>query len=109
MNLIILFVIAFIQNMVFTWVSRSRNSGNVNKHMIASICSNLIWFICNFFILFPEILKTVQEGSILDRVLVLIIYTIATSLGSVVMMKVNLGHWYIPFLTENGKDKVGER
>lgn len=110
LNYIFLFGIAFIQNMAFTWVSRSRQSGNPSKHAIAAIFSNSIWFVCNFFILFPEILRAVAEGTIWDRVILMVIYVAATVLGSVTMMKINLGHWYVPFLTEKkDKDKVGAR
>ena len=104
-----LFVIAFIQNMAFTFVSRSRQSGNPGRHAIAAVFSNSIWFVCNFFILFPEILKSINEGDIWDKLLLMLIYVAATVSGSVVMMKINLGHWYIPFLTEKGKDQVGKR
>lgn len=110
LNYIFLFAIAFIQNMAFTWVSRSRQSGNPRKHAIAAIFSNSIWFVCNFFILFPEILRAVAEGNLWDRLILMVIYVAATVSGSVVMMKINLGHWYVPFLTEKkDKDKVGGR
>jgi hypothetical protein len=107
---IYLFFVAFIQNMAFTWVSRSRQSGNPKKHAVAATFSNSIWFVCNFFILFPVILKTIAEGDMLSKLVLMLVYVSATVLGSVVMMKINLGHWYVPFLTEKkDKDKVGSR
>ena len=109
MNYLFLFFISFIQNMAFTWTSRSRNSGNPKKHFFAAICSNGIWFVCNFFILFPEVLKTLENGDFGQRIIVMLIYIMGTTLGSVVMMKINLGHWYVPFLTESEKSKVGSR
>lgn len=109
MNYIFLFVVSLIQNMAFTWVSRSRNSGDPLKHSIASIFSNGIWFLCNYFILFPEVMKSVMEGDMWDRIIIGVIYIASTTLGSVIMMKINLGHWYVPFLTEEGKSKVGEK
>lgn len=118
-TLIMLFVVAFIQNMFFTFTSRSRNSGDPNKHFKAAIGSNGIWFVCNYFILFPEMFKIVEEGQLLMKLTVLIIYVIATALGSVFMMKINLGHYSISkfFLLkmlhnvfhERGKGKVGQR
>lgn len=109
MNLIFLFIVSFFQNMAFTWVSRSRNSGDPKKHFVAATLSNSIWFLCNFFIIFPEILDTVSSGNTMNKFLVMIVYVLGTTLGSVTMMKINLGHWYIPFLTELDKSKVGER
>lgn len=38
-------VLAFIQNISFTIVSRSRNRGNKKYHMIAALFSNSIWFL----------------------------------------------------------------
>lgn len=111
LNLLLLFIVAFIQNAVFTFVSRSRNSGNPNKHFYAAIASNGIWFVCNFFLLFPEMLKIAETGSFWQRLILLFIYVIPTSLGSVFMMKINLGHIPMPkilsFLVESGKSKVG--
>ena len=106
-NYLFLFVVSFVQNMAFTWVSRSRNLADVWKHSIASIFSNGIWFVCNYFILFPEVMKTVIEGSLWERIIIGLIYISSTTLGSVVMMKINLGHWNVLFLTEKGKSKVG--
>lgn len=100
---------SFLQNMAFTWVSRSRNGGDPPKHFVASIFSNGVWFVINYFILFPEIMELVKTGNIWMRIAICTVYILGTALGSVVMMKINLGHWYIPFLTESGKSKVGSR
>lgn len=110
MSYVFLFVVAFVQNMAFTWVSRSRQSGNPGKHAVAAVFSNSIWFVCNFYLLFPEILRSINEGGFWERFVLMIIYVAATVLGSVVMMKINLGHWYVPFLTEKkDRDRVGGR
>jgi hypothetical protein len=37
-------VLLIAQNFAFTFVSRSRNSGSLKRHMIAAIFSNGIWF-----------------------------------------------------------------
>lgn len=50
-----------------------------------------------------------MEGDMWDRIIIGVIYIASTTLGSVIMMKINLGHWYVPFLTEEGKSKVGEK
>ncbi len=109
-NGIILFVVTFVQNMAFTWVSRSRNSGDPKTHAVASVFSNGIWFACNYFIIFPAIMKAFADDDIAVKLIIMAIYIAGTTAGSVVMMKINLGHFgYVPFLTEKGKSKVGER
>jgi hypothetical protein len=42
---LIILVLAFIQNVSFSIVSRSRNRNNLHYHLIASIFSNTIWFL----------------------------------------------------------------
>jgi hypothetical protein len=111
-KLIILAVIAFIQNMVFTAVSRSRNSGDPQRHFYFAIASNLVWFITSWIVLFPMIFEAVMEGSWLEKLIVMLVYVLATSAGSVFMMKLNLGHIQHPWLswlTEKGKGQVGKR
>jgi len=98
-DLCILAVASFIQNMSFTWVSRSRNSGDVFYHYFVAIASNGIWFICNMFIL-KTVWKPLTEGSLGIIFWVGIVYVIATSLGSAVMMAILLK-------TEKGKKRVG--
>lgn len=117
LNLIILFVVAVIQNMAFTLVSRSRNSGNPARHFRAAIGSNGIWFICNYFILFPEMMKVVEQGDLVLKTVYMIVYVVATTLGSTWMMKMNLGQkvpWLFKrvakhFLENDESSKVGSR
>jgi len=55
-------------------------------------------------------MKAFAEDDLLTKLWIMVIYIAGTTLGSVVMMKINLGHYgYIPLLTEKGKSKVGER
>lgn len=109
-TLIFLALVSFVQNMIFTWTSRSRQSGNPKKHMYAALSSNSVWFLCNYFLLFPEVFKITEFGTVWDKLIIMIVYTVFTALGSVVMMKINLGHYgNIPFFTEKGKDQVGAR
>jgi hypothetical protein len=107
-NLLFILIVSFIQNAAFTWVSRSRNSGDPKKHAIAAVFSNGVWFVCNFFLLFPEMMKAIESGDWVHKITLGVVYTVGTVVGSVVMMKINLGHFgYIPLLTERGKSKVG--
>lgn len=105
-----LFVVAFIQNMAFTFSSRSRNSGDASYHRWAAIGSNGIWFITQVLI-FQSIWKRVVEGDYWIVIIGGIVYTIATSEGSVFMMQVMLGQskvkWLNKLFTEKNKRKVG--
>jgi hypothetical protein len=112
-KLMVLFVVAFIQNMAFTLVSRSRNSGDPKRHFKAALGSNSIWFFCNYFILFPELMKIINDGNIWLKIIFMAVYVTATSLGSVFMMNMNLGKINIPYITplfvEKDKSQVGKR
>ena len=44
MSWLILILLAFIQNVSFTMVSRSRNRDNMTYHALCSVASNGIWF-----------------------------------------------------------------
>ena len=108
--LVMIACVGFIQNMVFTLVSRSRQSADVPRHFWASIGSNGIWFLTTFVLLVPQVLKSIAEGGgALDILILGGTYAISTALGSCAMMKINLGHWKVPGLTEKGKSQVGRR
>ena len=94
-----LFVAAFVQNMAFTWASRSRNSGDPRYHRYASICSNGIWFATNILI-FKQLTEAMASGEYWKIGVVAAVYIIATTEGSVLMMKILLKN-------ESGKRKVG--
>ena len=96
--------------MFFTWVSRSRNSGDPGTHTVASIFSNGVWFAANYFLLFPEIMKAFNNEDLGAKLVLMAVYVAGTTIGSVLMMKIALGHFgYVPFLTEKGKSMVGQR
>lgn len=99
-TLLMIAVVGFIQNMAFTWSSRSRNSGDPKYHFFVAMASNGVWFIMNFFLILPEMLKVVESGDLMMKVVVMGDYIIFTSLGSAFMMK-----WAKRF--EKGKRKVG--
>jgi hypothetical protein len=99
LELLLLAVVAFIQNMAFTWVSRSRNSGDPSYHRWAAICSNGIWFVTTLLI-WNQIWSALTAGEWWRIVLTGVAYVAATTEGSVLMMKILLKK-------ETGKRKVG--
>lgn len=99
-TLLLIAVVGFIQNMAFTFSGRSRNSGDPTYHRKAAILSNSVWFICNYYLIFPQMMKVVETGDHLQKFLVMLVYVLATTEGSVVMMRRMLKK-------ETGKRKVG--
>jgi putative flippase GtrA len=99
LQLAILAVAAFVQNMAFTWVSRSRNSGDPSYHRYAAICSNGVWFIVQILMM-NQVWKSLTEGEWLRIAITAVVYIAATTEGSVLMMKILLKK-------ESGKRKVG--
>lgn len=91
-------VVSFVQNMAFTWSSRSRNSGDPAYHRRASWASNGVYYITNA-LLTLYIIKTQIWWMLLLQGLV---YTITTAEGSVFMMKFLLKN-------EKGRRMVGAR
>ena len=72
-------ILAFIQNVSFSIVSRSRNRDNISYHIIASVFSNTLWFI------------TMRELVISNMNFYLFIpYTIGTVIGSVFGVKISM-------------------
>jgi len=101
LDLLLLGIVAFIQNMAFTWVSRSRNSGDPNYHRWAALCSNGVWFVTTLLI-WKELWEALTTGEWWRIAVVGLIYIIATTEGSVLMMKILLK-------TEKDKRQVGAR
>ena len=65
-------LLAYIQNVSFSIVSRSRNRNNIKYHLVASVFSNGIWFL------------TMRELVTANMTLLLFIpYTIGTVAGSI--------------------------
>lgn len=75
----VVYGLGFIQNFVFTFVSRSRNRNRLDLHWPIAVCSNVVWFLC-----FREVVMHIQDWMILFW------YGIATSCGSVVSMKASM-------------------
>lgn len=98
-TLVALAVLAFIQNMAFTWASRSRNSGDPNYHRYAAWCANSLWLICNLLV-WKHIWYALESENLYYLIPVFLVYVIATTEGSVLMMKLLIK-------VEKGKKKVG--
>lgn len=71
-QIITILLLAFIQNVSFSVVSRSRNRDNIRYHIIAASLSNTIWFLTfrqliladmNYALLLPYMVGTVA-GSV---------------------------------------------
>lgn len=76
---IIILALAFVQNVSFSVVSRSRNRDNMTYHLIAAVFSNAIWFM------------TMRELVLAELVGYLIVpYVIGTVAGSLVGVKVSM-------------------
>lgn len=90
---------AFVQNMAFTAVSRSRNSADVSYHRRCAWASNGVWFVIQVG-LFGVLFQALTTGSFLKVALVGVVYVLATTEGSCFMMARMLK-------TEAGKRKVG--
>lgn len=105
--LFVLFIIGFIQNMAFTFSSRSRNSGDPAHHAKAALLSNGIWFACHILI-WSQIWNTLTANdgwnaqTIIKLSIVGIVYVVSTTMGSVYQMKRMLK-------SEEGKRRVGAR
>ena len=65
---LIILALAFIQNVAFTMVSRSRNRSNMTYHAVCSVFSNSIWFLTmhqlvvadlSYWLLLPYVVGTV--------------------------------------------------
>jgi hypothetical protein len=95
----LLFVVAFVQNMAFTAVSRSRNGGDVPHQFRVAIVSNGVWFVTQFLIL-GSLMQALTTGSFWKLAVVGVVYVAATSLGSAYMMAKLLK-------SETGKRRVG--
>ena len=68
MSWLLILTLAYIQNISFTMVSRSRNRDNMTYHAICSVFSNGIWFLTmhqlvvaelTYWLLLPYVIGTV--------------------------------------------------
>jgi len=91
--------VAFVQNMFFTLVSRSRNSQDPDYHRYCAWGSNGVWFVCQVMIV-KNIWSAIMAGQWWYAILAGIVYSLATTEGSVLMMKKLIK-------SEKGKRRVG--
>lgn len=114
--LFILAPIAFIQNAVFTLVSRSRASADIRRHAKAAVLSNGIYMITQVFV-WGGFWSLFNGGSWQNMLAMAAVYTVSTASGSCFMMAANLGRfenvrglsWIHRHLVEKGKEQVGAR
>lgn len=90
---------AFIQNMAFTAVSRSRNAGDPEYHRWCAWASNGVWIICQLLI-WAHLWAAFSTESFWRLVPLIMIYVMFTTEGSVFMMRELLKK-------EKGKRQVG--
>lgn len=79
MSYLVILFLAFIQNVSFTMVSRSRNRDNMTYHAICSVFSNGLWFATMHFLVVSEL-----------NWLLAIPYIIGTVSGSIFGAKVSI-------------------
>ena len=91
--------VAFVQNMFFTLVSRSRNSQDPDYHRYCAWGSNGVWFICQVMIV-KNIWGAIAAGQWWYAIAAGVVYALATTEGSVLMMKRLIAN-------ESGKRRVG--
>lgn len=78
-DLALMLILAFVQNVSFIIVSRSRNRDSMKFHLIASVFSNGIWFL------------TMKQLVTADMTLTLFVpYTIGTVCGSLAGAKLSM-------------------
>jgi hypothetical protein len=99
-NLVLIAILAYIQNMAFTWSSRSRNSGDPAYHRKAAWASNGVFFVTNGLLF--SVLTPIIRGEVgwWWFVIAGLVYCAATTEGSVYMMRRLIAR-------ETGKRKVG--
>ncbi len=90
---------AFIQNMAFTAVSRSRNAGDPEYHRKCAWASNGIWLACQLLI-WAHLWAAFSTDSFARLIPLIVVYTMFTTEGSVFMMRELLKK-------EKGKRQVG--
>jgi hypothetical protein len=74
-----LLVLAYVQNIAFSLVSRARNRDSFTYHTIAAIALNVVWY-CTFRVLVTENMD----------LMLLVPYTVGTVAGSLTGAKVSM-------------------
>jgi len=79
LQMLTILVLAFIQNVSFSIVSRSRNRSSMKYHLVAATFSNTIWFLT-----FRQLVKAEMNF------VLFLPYTIGTVAGSICGVKVSM-------------------
>ena len=78
-GILLLMLLAFVQNVSFSIVSRSRNRNNMTYHLIAAIFSNGVWFLT-----FRHLVTAKMDLALF------VPYTIGTVSGSLVGQRISM-------------------
>lgn len=76
---LLILVLSFFQNVSFSMVSRARNRSSTTYHLLTSIVSNTVWFLC-----FRELVTGGFDAAMLAP------YIIGTCAGSLVGAKISM-------------------
>lgn len=79
-------VLGYVQNMAFTWSSRTRNQNDPALHRYAAWCSNGVWFLMQMTI-WGSIWTGLTQNNPWVVALTGLVYTVSTTEGSVKMME----------------------
>jgi hypothetical protein len=79
-------VLGYIQNMAFTWSSRTRNQNDTKLHRYAAWCSNGVWFLMQMTI-WGTLWTALTHDSLWVIAATGLVYTLSTTEGSVRMME----------------------
>jgi hypothetical protein len=97
---VVWFFVLVAQNFSFTFVSRSRNSGDIKRHMIAALLSNGVWFASQVIIIGQIMDLLTGKYGLWMGIGTGVFYTICTLIGSL------SAHWWA-LRSEKGKSAVG--
>jgi hypothetical protein len=93
-------VLLMLQNASFTLVSRARNTASIWYHAFASLGSNGIWFVSQYFLI-DQMIKVITHSSFLYGLFIFAFYTTFTMIGSVSM------HYFAMHFLEKGQRQIG--
>ena len=95
-------VLLMLQNASFTLSSRSRNSGSLGYHAIASVLSNSLWFISQL-VLVSTFMEIFKSADLVLGLIVGVFYVACTMTGSIGMHFISMKY------IEHGTRRVGAR
>ena len=109
--LVILAIASFLQNVTFSWVSRSRNSGDPAHHFRMAIMSNSVWLACSMLVM-KHFWDAMESGEWRWMIAMGVVYTIATACGGTWGMIYSLKHdnetYFLSGAMENLESIIGQ-